>query len=330
MAPHSKENSTQQTKEEFFEEKTEELNQKRETALKNNKIIIYITILALTYYHLAGFYGLYLTFKSVKWATIGFGFLLYFIGILGVTAGAHRLWSHKSYKAKLPLQIILMLFQSVAFQKSKTVQSWVRDHRLHHKFSDTDGDPHNANRGFFFSHMGWLISVKTDEVIKGEKSIDISDIITNPVLRFQKKYAFYVIGICCFVLPTAIPMYFWGETFNNAWHFNFLRFLLSLHMVFCINSVAHKWGYRPYDKNILPAENALFSFAVLGEGFHNYHHCFPWDYQTSELGNKALNFTTWFIDFCAGIGWAYDLKTASEEVVKSRADRTGDGKFRMQ
>lgn len=73
MAPHSKENSTQQTKEELFEEKTKKLNQTGETALKNNKIYIYINILALTYYHLAGFYGLYLTFKSVKWATIGFG-----------------------------------------------------------------------------------------------------------------------------------------------------------------------------------------------------------------------------------------------------------------
>lgn len=73
MAPLSTESNAQPTKEEFFEDKTKELNQKRETALKKNKIVVYINTLVLTFYHLAGLYGLYLTFKSVKWATIGFG-----------------------------------------------------------------------------------------------------------------------------------------------------------------------------------------------------------------------------------------------------------------
>lgn len=107
------------------------------------------------------------------------------ISEIGITAGAHRLWTHKAYKAKLPLQIILMLMNSVAFQN--TAISWVRDHRLHHKFSDTDADPHNANRGFFFSHMGWLLVKKHPEVLKKGKQIDMSDIESNPVLVFQKK-----------------------------------------------------------------------------------------------------------------------------------------------
>lgn len=68
---------------------------------------------------------------------------------IGITAGAHRLWSHRSYKAKLPLRIFLMIGQTIAGQNS--VYTWCRDHRMHHKFSETDADPHNSKRGFFFA-----------------------------------------------------------------------------------------------------------------------------------------------------------------------------------
>lgn len=67
------------------------------------------------------------------------------------------------------------------------------------------------------------------------------------------------------------------------------------------------------------------SLFALGEGFHNYHHSFPWDYKTAELGNNRLNFTTNFINFFAKIGWAYDMKTVSDEIVRNRVKRTGDG-----
>lgn len=77
--------------------------------------------------------------------------------------GAHRLWSHRSYKAKKALRLVLLLLHTSVGQNCLWV--WVRDHRQHHKFSDTDADPHNANRGFFFSHIGWLMSRKHPKVI---------------------------------------------------------------------------------------------------------------------------------------------------------------------
>lgn len=82
-------------------------------------------------------------------------------------------------------------------------------------------------------------------------------------------------------------------------------------------------GRRPYDKNIFASENHLVSWYVGGEGFHNYHHTFPWDYAASELGWR-WNPAKTFIDFMATIGWAYDLKTASPEMIKLRKERTGD------
>ena len=86
---------------------------------------------------------------------------------MGVLAGSHRLWAHRSYKARLPLRIVLMIMQTMSLQND--IYDWCRDHRLHHKHSDTNADPYNARRGFFFSHMGWLLVRKHPNVIrKGE------------------------------------------------------------------------------------------------------------------------------------------------------------------
>jgi stearoyl-CoA desaturase (delta-9 desaturase) len=89
--------------------------------------------------------------------------------------------------------------------------------------------------------------------------------------------------------------------------------------------LAHFVGNKPYDKAIYPAENKIVAFLALGEGWHNYHHAFPWDYKAAELGDYSLNWATAFIDFFAKIGWAYDLKTVSRDVIEHRVKRTGDG-----
>ncbi|GIY25932.1 acyl-CoA desaturase [Caerostris extrusa] len=86
----------------------------------------------------------------------------------------------------------------------------------------------------------------------------------------------------------------------------FFRYVICLHFTWCVNSLAHMWGNKPYDKNISAVETKWVSAFAIGEGFHNYHHTFPWDYATSELGYK-YNFTTLFIDCMAYLGQAYDL-----------------------
>jgi stearoyl-CoA desaturase (Delta-9 desaturase) len=111
-----------------------------------------------------------------------------FIGLctgLGITAGAHRLWAHGAYKANRKLKIILLIFQTIAFQNS--VIEWVRDHRVHHKFTDTNADPHNASRGFFFSHIGWLMCKKHPDVKKYGAKVNMSDLESDPWLVFQHK-----------------------------------------------------------------------------------------------------------------------------------------------
>ncbi|PSN55639.1 Acyl-CoA Delta(11) desaturase [Blattella germanica] len=125
-------------------------------------------------------------------------------------------------------------------------------------------DPHNATRGFFFSHIGWLLTKKHPDVMAKGKLISMKDVEEDPVVAWQTK-------------------------------------------------------------DMKPVENIVIALLVLGEGWHNYHHVFPFDYKTSELGNYSFNNTNAVIDFFARIGWAYDLKTVSEEILRRRIQRTGDG-----
>lgn len=120
-----------------------------------------------------------------NWRSFITGYWYGIFGLVGITCGAHRLWSHKSYKATLPLRIFLMMCQSLAGQND--LYTWCRDHRLHHKFSETDADPHNSKRGFFFCHVGWLLTRKHPDIMLKGKTLDCSDLLKDPVIRFQRR-----------------------------------------------------------------------------------------------------------------------------------------------
>lgn len=287
-------------------------------------VLVWRNIIAFVYLHAGFLYGVYLSFTSAKGSTTLLAFSLGMFGAFGITAGAHRLWSHRSYKAKWPLRVILMLSQTLAFQNS--IYEWVRDHRVHHKFTDTDADPHNARRGFFFSHIGWLMVKKHPDVKQKGQTVDMSDLEQDAVVMFQKKYYFFLMPMFCFVIPTCLACYLLDESLTNSWYVvAIFRYVASLNGTWLVNSYAHIWGTKPYDKNISPTNSTFVGIAAVGEGWHNYHHVFPWDYKTSELGVYSTNLTTAVIDFFAWIGWAYDLKSVSDDLIKKRVLRTGDG-----
>ena len=104
---------------------------------------------------------------SMKWQTCVWAGVVYVLSGLGITGGVHRLWSHRSYKAEFPLRVLLMLFNSCANQG--TIFHWARDHRVHHLYSDTVADPHNAMNGFFYCHVGWLVTKKHPAVAAAGK-----------------------------------------------------------------------------------------------------------------------------------------------------------------
>jgi len=247
--------------------------------------------------------------EAAKWETYIFGFFMYVFNALGVTAGVHRLWAHRSYKANLPLRIILMIFNSIANQG--TIFHWARDHRLHHKYSDTPADPHDANRGFWFSHVGWLLVKKNKAVKEAGKTINVSDLLSDGVVMFQKRGDPFWMLMWCFAFP-AFTVTLWGDC---AWHgfliAGVLRYVWALNATWAVNSVVHAWGCRPYNPSHLTTENGWVSVFAIGEGWHNWHHAFPWDYAAAELGALSqFNPTKMFIDAMVFLGMASDRKRA--------------------
>jgi stearoyl-CoA desaturase (Delta-9 desaturase) len=136
--------------------------------------------------------------------------------------------------------------QTMAVQNS--MFEWVRDHRVHHKFTDTNADPHNSRRGFFFSHIGWLMCKKHPDVKKFGGKIEMSDLEADSFVMFQHKYYVPLALLCGFVLPMWFTCSVVGESFHVVYYGTIFRYLMGLHLVWMINSAAHLWGYRPYDE----------------------------------------------------------------------------------
>jgi stearoyl-CoA desaturase (Delta-9 desaturase) len=144
--------------------------------------IKWINVAIFIYLHAAAFYVLTLPKQKFSVAiALVFGLFAGF----GTTVGAHRLFTHRTFKANQKLKVLMVILQTMAGQEP--VIHWARDHRVHHKFTDTNADPYNSRRGFFFSHIGWLMCRKHPDVIEQGKKIDMSDLEDDPVMQFQKK-----------------------------------------------------------------------------------------------------------------------------------------------
>jgi len=115
----------------------------------------------------------------------------------------------------------------------------------------------------------------------------------------------------------AIPVYCWNELWWTSFLFTFAaRYITSLHCTWFVNSTAHMFGAKPYNEKIAPVDNIMVSFGTFGEGYHNFHHTFPWDYRAAEgLLPFALN--TRFINWMADIGQAYNLKQTNPRMVEN-------------
>jgi len=213
------------------------------------------------------------------------------------------------------LRLFLMIGQSITYETS--VLEWGLGHRLHHKYSDTDADPHNIKRGFCFSHIGW-VCVKEHPLCNIKAAgLDVSDLMADSIVRFQHKYYHQCYLFCSLVMPVIMTQWIAQEGWWNAFVIVFMsRNMSNIHATFFVNSWAHMFGDRPYNDKLHSADNPFVSFIAVGEGYHNYHHSFPFDYATGELG-KLLNASKLFIDSMAYLGLAYDRKQASPERIEN-------------
>ncbi|KAF4723783.1 hypothetical protein FOZ62_003592, partial [Perkinsus olseni] len=126
-----------------------------------------------------------------------------------------------------------------------------------------------------------------------------------------------------FIVPALVANYFWGESIINGILLpGVLRYCFGLHVTWSINSVLHRWGPTPYDTDAVSAECGIVAFLALGDGWHNWHHTFQWDYAGAELSAlKQFNPTKTFIDIMHYIGLAYNLRRANPRAWESLKTR---------
>ncbi|CAG2121865.1 unnamed protein product, partial [Medioppia subpectinata] len=188
--------------------------------------------------------------------------------------GVHRLWTHRAYKATPALRYLLMTLAIMSLQHN--VYKWCRDHRVHHRYADTDADPQDIRRGFFFAHIGWLVCRKHPAVIRAGMTVDMSDLDHDPLIQFDRRYHVPLAVVIWGAIPTLIPWYFWSESLWVALFVCvFYRHAFTLNVTWSLASVAHVFGNKPYDKYISGTDCPM-EYVMMGESYHNYHHTYPW------------------------------------------------------
>ncbi|XP_072754889.1 (11Z)-hexadec-11-enoyl-CoA conjugase-like [Anoplolepis gracilipes] len=301
----------------------EMFNKKIGTDMNYRHSFVWPLVITHTLLQISWLIGLYtLLFHEVKLATKIWTFCIAYLSGNGVSVGTHRCYTHKALKATKPLKIIFLFLQLMAGQNSTF--TWVRDHKLHHTYSDTDLDPHNSRRGFFFSHIGWLMVKKHPLLVKKQKQIDVSELLADKMLMFQHRYFVPLYLVVAVVFPVSVPMYFWNETLWSSFFVAYcFQYVTLLHVTWTTNSFAHLWGIKPYDKRIQATHSTVSWLATILDGWHNFHHVFPFDYRMAELG-VFPGVSAYIIDFLDYVGLAYDLKTASSNIIYKHMKKYGD------
>ena len=155
--------------------------------------------------HLLGVQG---ALRCESWWVVAEVIVWYQVCGFGITIGCHRLWTHRSFKAGAPTRFLLMLLASLSNQGG--IYHWSRDHRTHHRESDHAGDPHDSGRGFFYSHLGWLLLNKPEVVKTAGRKIDCSDLLEDPFVWIQYKLNPVWDHVWCFVVPGLYGI--WGPS----------------------------------------------------------------------------------------------------------------------
>jgi len=241
-----------------------------------------------------------------SWAAVVLAVVLLWAGGLSITAGYHRLWSHRTYSAHWTARLFFMLFGAMSMQNSILI--WSSQHRTHHRFvDDVDKDPYSARRGFWFSHMGWILR----DYPSGKNDFsNARDLERDPMVMFQHRY---YLPLTLF-MNIAFPMLL-GWAVGDVWGVfllaGLLRLVINHHSTWFINSLAHLWGSQPYTDENTARDNGALAFLTFGEGYHNFHHIFQNDYRNG-IRWWQWDPTKWLINGLSAMGLADNLKTVPD------------------
>lgn len=253
---------------------------------------------------------IYFYFNGFQWSIAIFALLFAAATNLSITAGYHRLFSHKSYDAHPIVKFIFLFIGASAFQGSAL--KWGSDHRKHHTHLDGDKDPYSISRGFWHAHMGWMFFKETVD-----QKIQAPDLEKDKMVKFQHDHYLAISILSGFILPMIVG-YFLGSALGGFVIAGGLRIALTQQSTFFINSLCHTLGKQTYSKEISARDSWFVALLTHGEGYHNFHHKFQLDYRN---GIKWYQWdpTKWIIKSLSLMGLASKLRKIPQvEILKAR------------
>src|SRR5690242_15999423 len=236
--------------------------------------------------------------------------VMFFACGFSITLGYHRLFSHLSFQAHWSVRLLTLIFGAGAFENSALL--WACEHRAHHKHVDHDEDPYCIVKGLFYAHIGWLL-FKLDPPPPFD---NVTDLQKDPLVWWQHRHIHAIAAAVAFGLPGAIG-WAWGggvSALGALLIAGVARVVALQHCTFCINSLCHYLGRRPYSSRCSARDSWLMALVTLGEGYHNYHHEFQHDYRN---GVKPWQFdpTKWLIWALAKVGLTRKLRRVPAEKI---------------
>lgn len=234
---------------------------------------------------------------------------------ISITAGYHRLWSHRAYEAHWIVRLIYAIGGTYATQNS--ILHWASDHRVHHNHVDNnEKDPYSAKKGFWYSHIGWML--RDYSINKDTEYKNCHDLKKDPIVMWQHRHYLPLVLGLNIGLPLLLGIWH-GDIIGMLLLAGAARLAIAHHFTFFINSLAHVWGIQPYSDQNTSKDNAVIAYLTMGEGYHNYHHSFQRDYRN---GIRWWQFdpTKWLIRSLSSVGLATKLyRTPVEHIETSRA-----------
>jgi len=261
----------------------------------------WVGILFFLFIHIVGLLGTPLVLLNHKVSVAEWTLLIvyFFLSSLAITVGYHRFFAHAAYKTNNFIRFLLLFFGASTFEQSAL--KWASQHRQHHQFTDTDQDPYNIKKGFWYAHIGWIMFWKHRVNYENVKDLMESKLVMN-------QHHFY--GLWSMVSGVFAPLLigvFIGHAFQVFIMSVCLRLVLVMNSAFFINSFAHTFGNQPHNKTNSSKNHWLGAILTNGEGYHNFHHRFPTDYRNG-LRWYHWDPSKWLIFLLSKLHLAWDLK----------------------
>jgi fatty-acid desaturase len=225
--------------------------------------INWITVVAFAGFHLGALAAPFF----FSWPAVFTALALYWMSMsLGIGMGYHRLLTHRGYKVPKALEYFLAICGSMALEGGPVF--WVATHRIHHQFSDKDGDPHTPRDGRWWAHIIWMLVGDVTHCDTAMCARYAPDLAKDRFLMLLSKYHWVPLTIVGILLLTfgGLPFLFWGV---------FFRVTMGLHATWLVNSATHLWGKKRFPTRDDSKNNWWVALLTFGEGWHNNHHANP-------------------------------------------------------